>query len=99
MALAARWLRIAMVVAAVATLAACGGGNDHPKMPPAEVGAIVVKPRPLALALEYPAQLRGVREVEVRARVEGILLERRYEPGARVKDYMEIGRASCRERV
>jgi membrane fusion protein (multidrug efflux system) len=38
----------------------------------------------LRLALEYPAQLRGVREVEVRARVSGILLERRYEEGARV---------------
>jgi membrane fusion protein (multidrug efflux system) len=37
------------------------------------------------LALEYAAQLRGVREVEVRARVSGILLERRYEEGAAVK--------------
>jgi membrane fusion protein, multidrug efflux system len=75
-----------MLVATLATLAACGGGNEHPQMPPAEVGAIEVQPQPLALALEYPAQLRGVREVEVRARVEGILLERRYEPGARVKE-------------
>jgi membrane fusion protein (multidrug efflux system) len=76
-----------MLSATLATLAACGGGgNDHPQMPPAEVGAIAVQSRPLALALEYPAQLRGVREVEVRARVEGILLERRYEPGARVKE-------------
>jgi len=39
----------------------------------------------LALVLEYPAQLKGVREVEVRARVSGILLERRYDEGARVK--------------
>jgi membrane fusion protein (multidrug efflux system) len=49
-----------------------------------EVGVLEVQPRDLTLSLEYPAQLRGVREVEVRARVSGILLERRYEEGARV---------------
>ena len=44
-----------------------------------------VAPRALQLVLEYPAQLKGVREVEVRARVSGILLERRYDEGARVE--------------
>lgn len=80
-----RVMRFASFLAAVATLAACGGGSDQPQMPPPEVGAIALQPQPLTLDLEYPAQLRGVREVEVRARVEGILLERRYEPGAAVK--------------
>lgn len=77
--------RTASVLAAVALLAACGERGEAPQMPPAEVGVVTVQPRPLPLALEYPAQLRGVREVEVRARVEGILLERRYEPGTAVK--------------
>jgi membrane fusion protein, multidrug efflux system len=86
MLLAARTSWIATALTAVATLAACSGGNEQHQMPPAEVGALVVQSRPLTLALEYPAQLRGVREVEVRARVEGILLERRYEPGAAVKE-------------
>jgi membrane fusion protein (multidrug efflux system) len=44
-----------------------------------------VQPRSLPLALEYAAQLRGIREVEVRARVSGILLQRRYEEGQSVK--------------
>ena len=52
---------------------------------PVEVGVIDVEPRELTLSLEYPAQLKGVREVEVRARVSGILLERRYDEGARVE--------------
>jgi len=86
MPLAARTSRIAIIVVAVAMLAACGGGNEQHQMPPPEVGALVVQAQPLTLALEYPAQLRGVRDVEVRARVEGILLERRYEPGAAVKE-------------
>jgi membrane fusion protein (multidrug efflux system) len=50
-----------------------------------EVGVVDVEPRALPLALEYPAQLKGVREVEVRARVSGILLERRYDEGSRVE--------------
>jgi membrane fusion protein (multidrug efflux system) len=40
----------------------------------------------MPLDLEYAARLRGAREVEVRARVSGILLERRYEEGAPVQE-------------
>jgi membrane fusion protein (multidrug efflux system) len=55
-------------------------------MPPIEVGAIEVKQQALALTLEHAAQLRGVREVEVRARVSGILQKRLYQEGSRVKE-------------
>ncbi|MEJ0038659.1 MAG: efflux RND transporter periplasmic adaptor subunit [Gammaproteobacteria bacterium] len=55
-------------------------------MPPIEVGALEVKPQTLALTLEHAAQLRGVREVEVRARVSGILQKRLYQEGSRVKE-------------
>lgn len=66
-------------------LAACGEPPALPAPLPVEVGVIVVEPRALTLELEYPAQLKGVREVEVRARVSGILLERRYDEGAHVE--------------
>jgi membrane fusion protein (multidrug efflux system) len=66
-------------------IAACAEPPATPPPPPAEVGVIDVEPRALPLELEYPAQLKGVREVEVRARVSGILLERRYDEGARVE--------------
>ena len=67
-------------LSAVVLLAACGGEPPAmPPPPPVEVGVVDVEPRALPLVLEYPAQLKGVREVEVRARVSGILLERRYE--------------------
>ena len=56
-----------------------------PAFPPVDVGVVEVQPRALALQLEYPGQLKGVREVEVRARVSGILLERRYDEGKRVE--------------
>jgi membrane fusion protein (multidrug efflux system) len=70
---------------AVSLLGACAEPPQPPLPPPAEVGVVDVEPRALALVLEYPAQLKGVREVEVRARVSGILLERRYDEGARVE--------------
>jgi membrane fusion protein (multidrug efflux system) len=52
--------------------------------PPVAVTSLQVLPQELPLSLEYAAQLRGVREVEVRARVSGILLERLYEEGKAV---------------
>ena len=70
---------------AATALAACGHPAPPPTFPPTEVDALEVRPRDLPLSLEYAAQLRGIREVEVRARVSGILLERRYEEGQPVK--------------
>jgi membrane fusion protein, multidrug efflux system len=67
-------------------LAACGAEPPAvPMPPPVEVGVVDVEPRALPLLLEYPGQLKGVREVEVRARVSGILLERRYNEGEMVQ--------------
>jgi membrane fusion protein (multidrug efflux system) len=70
----------------VALLAACGGQQAPPQMPPMEVGTLEVQPSALSLSLEYAAQLRGAREVEVRSRVSGILLKRMYQEGSAVKE-------------
>ena len=67
-------------------LVACGGQQAPPSMPPTEVGTLEVHPSALSLSLEYAAQLRGVREVEVRSRVSGILLKRLYQEGSAVKE-------------
>ncbi|HEY3518187.1 MAG TPA: efflux RND transporter periplasmic adaptor subunit [Gammaproteobacteria bacterium] len=74
------------LLSAVVSIAACRGEPPAPPaMPPVEVGVVDVQPRALPLVLEYPAQLKGVREVEVRARVSGILLERLYSEGEHVE--------------
>jgi membrane fusion protein (multidrug efflux system) len=44
-----------------------------------------VQPRTIPVDFEYPAQTAGSREVEVRARVAGILLKRNFEEGSPVK--------------
>jgi len=70
-------------------LAACGqsqqqAGGFH-GMPPAEVTTIKIAPRTLPAAFEYVGQTTGSKEVEVRARVTGILEKKLFQEGAPVK--------------
>lgn len=53
--------------------------------PVSEVAALTVQPQTVPVTLEYTGQIFGVRDVEVRARVTGILLKRNYKEGAAVK--------------
>ena len=81
---------VSVAIALSALLAACGqqGGGPHGAgggMPPAVVAVQEVKPRNVAVEFEYPAQTAGSREVEVRARVNGILLKRNFTEGAPVR--------------
>jgi len=53
-------------------------------MPPAQVSVITVEPKALPAIFEYTGQTLGSREVEVRARVTGILLARNFIEGGAV---------------
>ena len=57
-----------------------GGG-----FPPPAVNTVTVERRDVPVTYEYTAQIAGYREVEVRARVTGILLKRNYTEGAVVQ--------------
>jgi membrane fusion protein (multidrug efflux system) len=54
-------------------------------MPPPEVEVVTMAPRSVMLDLEYPGLASGSQEVEVRARVSGILLHRNYQEGSIVE--------------
>jgi membrane fusion protein, multidrug efflux system len=85
--------RIALRIAAVATLAALLGacGQSQPQgggfqgFPPAEVTLVTVEPKAIPVTFEYVGQALGSKEVEVRARVGGILEKRLFKEGAPVK--------------
>jgi membrane fusion protein (multidrug efflux system) len=87
-----RFKQLASSLAALA-VAACspstgqekGHGGPGGGMPPPEVNVVRLAPRSLPVELEYVGQTAGSREVEVRARVTGILISRNFEEGARVK--------------
>jgi membrane fusion protein (multidrug efflux system) len=74
-----------LTVAAVLALAACGKPPAPPAPPAPEVTVQTVDSQPVQLELTYPARTVGSREVEVRARVGGIVLKRRFQEGSRIK--------------
>jgi membrane fusion protein, multidrug efflux system len=76
---------VAIAVSAV-LLAGCGGGDEQQHAPPPpEVAVQTVSKEPMPLDLTYTARTVGSREVEVRARVGGIVLKRRFQEGGAVK--------------
>lgn len=62
-----------------------GPGGPGGGMPPPEVNVMIVAPQSLPAAFEYVGQTAASREVEVRARVTGILLSRNFAEGGPVK--------------
>jgi len=84
------WLSLPLL-AALATLGACGGGDGAAKgppgggMPPATVGVVTVQPGNVALSVELPGRLEAWRVAQVRARVPGIVQKRLFTEGAAVR--------------
>jgi membrane fusion protein (multidrug efflux system) len=90
-------MRVILLSILALSLAACGpggadkGGKGGKKggpgagMPPPEVNIITAAPQSLPQTFEYVGQAAGSREVEVRARVTGILLKRNFKEGEPVK--------------
>jgi membrane fusion protein, multidrug efflux system len=81
-------LSIPLAVALVACGAkdsapAAGGGGGG--MPPAQVGVIVVAPESVSLQTELPGRVSAQRVAQVRARVNGVVLQRLFREGSEVK--------------
>src|SRR5688572_9495026 len=81
-----------VLLSCAALLEGCGGGNAQDKgkagaagPAPLQVTTLKVATRGAPISLEAVGQAEGSREVEIRARVNGILEKRVYEEGAEVK--------------
>jgi len=86
------WMGIAAAAVVAAGLSGCGGDGGKEQAagaaqsaPPPEVVVARIERADVPLNLEFMGQTAGSREVEVRARVGGILLRRAYEEGQRVR--------------
>jgi len=69
-------------------LAGCGKGESQPAggmPPPTQVSIIDVQPRDLPAHFEYIGRLDASREIEIRPRVTGLIEQRLFEEGARIK--------------
>ena len=82
---------VCVAVLLSALLLGCGRGADAPAPAgqgagqPVPVPVVEVQTQQLELSHEYPAQIAGLREVEIRARVAGVIERRLFEEGGRVK--------------
>jgi len=78
---------LGLALAVTAALAACG--KSAPKVqqqPPVPVSVVAVQPQNVPVSYEFVGQANGYRQVQVRARVGGILLKRVYTEGRPVKE-------------
>jgi membrane fusion protein (multidrug efflux system) len=81
----ARVLRLFISVSAAALLASCGKDDSKAAAPQAlAVATVKVATQKVPVSLESVGQAEGSREVEIRARVTGILEKRIYEEGSPV---------------
>ncbi|MFC7421843.1 efflux RND transporter periplasmic adaptor subunit [Iodobacter arcticus] len=71
-------------LAALVLLSACGKQEGPAAPPPAPVSFIELKANDVPLSTEMVGETAGYRDVEVRSRVNGILLKRTYVEGAHV---------------
>jgi membrane fusion protein (multidrug efflux system) len=74
------------VVSGVALVAAgCGRRGGAPAFPPPEVAIVTVEPETVPEIFEFPGQVEAFRRVEVRARVDGIVVARPFAEGMEVR--------------
>jgi membrane fusion protein (multidrug efflux system) len=86
-----QWLLAIGTVALLTMLNGCGkngeaAGGPGGGMPPMPVTVIEAKPQQVPVTIEEVGQTEGSKDVEVRARVSGILTKQRYTEGDTVKE-------------
>jgi len=86
---AGRAAALAATTLLAATLAACGqqppGGGGFHGFPPAQVSTLKIEPATIPVSFEYVAQTAGSKDVEIRARVNGIVEKRYFTEGSAVR--------------
>ena len=92
---------LALLGAALFALVAAGCNEPAAAAPqgpqtPQEVGVVTVAKEPVTLQRELPGRTSAYRVAEVRARVDGIVLERLFEEGAEVKQGQALFRIDAR---
>ncbi len=87
---AVRRARAAWAMAAVAAMGAAGACGRAPArgfggFPPAQVGVVTVAPHDVPMPFEIEGQVEPFRRIDVRSRVQGVIVERPFTEGAMVR--------------
>ncbi|WP_347557715.1 efflux RND transporter periplasmic adaptor subunit [Robbsia sp. KACC 23696] len=75
-----------LAISAVFCAACSGSPPDAPAIVPPLVAALVVQARDVTLTQEYPGRIAPYRIAEIRPQVSGIVIRRRFEEGAEVRE-------------
>lgn len=75
----------AISIGAVIAFSACENSDGPAAFPPPEVSVVTVGPRTLPQTFEFPGQVQAYRSVQVRSRVDGVILERPFTEGMIVR--------------
>ena len=79
-------IRGAVFLIAALVLAGCKrGGQQGYQMPPPQIGIITLEPQALAMTNEFPGRIDPMQIAQINARVDGVVLHRKFEQGADVK--------------
>ena len=70
-----------LAVAALALTTGCKKEAPRSAPPPAEVGIVTVAPAALPISYEFSAEVQPYRRVNVRARVDGVIMTRGFTEG------------------
>jgi len=81
-----RFGQLGLVLSVAAALAACGKQAPKMQQPPVPVSVVTLQTQDVPVNYEFVGQANGYRQVQVRARVGGILLKRVYTEGRPVKE-------------
>lgn len=74
-----------LALSAAVLLSACGDDSAPATPPPVPVEIVTLKGQTVPSIIELPGRIEAVRTAEVRARSDGIVLQRVYEEGAMIK--------------
>jgi membrane fusion protein (multidrug efflux system) len=74
-----------LAITALVLPAGCRKPAARPAPPPPEVGIVTVAPAALPISYEFSAEVQPYRRVDVRARVEGVIMTRAFTEGQAVK--------------
>ena len=78
--------RTGVLLSVVLAIAACGGAESPPQLPPPAVEYHAVEMQPVANVFEFVARTRAKEDTEIRARITGTILERNFEEGQVVEE-------------
>jgi membrane fusion protein, multidrug efflux system len=75
----------------------CGGKPQQPAMPAAEVKAITIEPGGAQLYVDRVGEVRGSQQVDLRARVSGVLMKKEFVDGSLVQENQPLFSIDARE--